>query len=97
MKGIATRIGEQLEKVQEASKAIQAKDEAADTALNDIRTTVEETQEIVKSSFSNWAEELRSYCETTYQQTESTSIATFTTVSMILMVTQSVLTNATIE
>ncbi|THH33841.1 hypothetical protein EUX98_g250 [Antrodiella citrinella] len=78
--GISARISEQLEKVRDGLKVIHAKDEAADAATSDIQTAVEETQEIVRTSFTNWAEQLRTYCETTYKATETTSIATVTTV-----------------
>ncbi|THH32462.1 hypothetical protein EUX98_g1708 [Antrodiella citrinella] len=78
--GISARISEQLEKVRDGLKVIHAKDEAADAATGDTQTAVEETQEIVRTSFSDWAEQLRNYCETTYKATEITSIATVTTV-----------------
>ncbi|KAH8106971.1 P-loop containing nucleoside triphosphate hydrolase protein, partial [Cristinia sonorae] len=80
LNGISARINEQLEKVRDGLKVIHAKDEAADAAVHDIQTVVEETQEMVKSSFTNWAEQLRQFCDATYKETETTSIAAFTTV-----------------
>lgn len=81
LKGITARINEQLEKVQDAAKVIHSKDDVADIAISDIQNAVEETQEVVKSSFCRWSEDLRRHCEASYKQTETTSIATFTIVS----------------
>ncbi|TCD71883.1 kinesin motor protein cin8 [Steccherinum ochraceum] len=77
LNGFSARVTEQLEKMRDALKVIHAKDEATDVAANDIQTAVDETQEMVKTSFSKWANELRVFCETTSKKAETTSVATF--------------------
>ncbi|PSR74150.1 hypothetical protein PHLCEN_2v10106 [Hermanssonia centrifuga] len=78
--GISARINQQIEKVHEALKIIRAKEEASDQAAGTIKSTMEETQEGLKSAFGNWAESLRRHCEMTCKEAEAATSMNFTAV-----------------
>ncbi|KAI0079935.1 kinesin-domain-containing protein [Panus rudis PR-1116 ss-1] len=77
---VSSRISEQVEKIREALKIVQAKDQASDEALMSIQSAVEETQESIRSSFNTWAEELIQHTEITCKQVEASHAASCTAV-----------------
>lgn len=77
-------MSQQLEKVQEALKAIHAKEEASDAAVKTIQSTVQETHEGVKAALGSWAETMRQHCEETCKEAEASASASCTNVSVVL-------------
>ncbi|KAJ3559108.1 hypothetical protein NM688_g534 [Phlebia brevispora] len=73
--GFSARLDQQLEKLQESLKLVQAKDAVVDEAMESVKTTVEETQEGIKSSFGNWAETLQRHCENSCKEAEKSTAA----------------------
>ncbi|CAL1704444.1 unnamed protein product [Somion occarium] len=77
---VSARINEQIEKIRDALKIIHSKDQVSDEALSSIQSTVQETQDGIKSSFTTWAEDLRQHTETTCKTAEESNAACVATV-----------------
>ncbi|EKM55573.1 uncharacterized protein PHACADRAFT_173717 [Phanerochaete carnosa HHB-10118-sp] len=78
--GISARINQQIEKVQEALKIIRAKELASDEATNAIHTTMQETQEGIKTALGSWVDTMRQHCEETCKEVEASMTASCLTV-----------------
>ncbi len=79
--GLRARVSEELDKVQEAAKTINAKDEQSEESMTAIRSTVEEVQETIKGSFTSWSEGVRQHVEDATKQMEESAIAECAAVS----------------
>ncbi|OSX65083.1 hypothetical protein POSPLADRAFT_1133699 [Postia placenta MAD-698-R-SB12] len=69
------RINEQLEKVREGLQVIHTREEASGNAVGAIQSAIAEMQESLKKGFNSWTEDLRSHCETTCQEVETSTMA----------------------
>ena len=76
-------MNQQLEKVQEALKAIHAKEEVSDAAVRTVQSTIQETHDGVKEALGSWAETMRQHCEETCKEAEAYAAASCTNVSSV--------------
>ena len=79
--GLRSRVTAELDKVQEATNTISTKDQQSEEAMSMVRSSVEEIQESIKTSFSSWSEEIRQHVGDMVKEMETSAAADCATVS----------------
>lgn len=77
---ISNRLKEQLDKVQEVLKLINAKEESSKEAVDIVRATITDAQRSMQDGFDSYAGQLRQHCENVCKEAEASSLAGCATV-----------------
>ncbi|KAL6309249.1 P-loop containing nucleoside triphosphate hydrolase protein [Sparassis latifolia] len=72
---ISAQLDEQMEKLRGYLHIVHSKEEISSEALDILRTSIEDTTEGIKASFSAWSVDLRKHCESTCKAVEASIIS----------------------